>query len=233
MLGISSDELKSILSELIRVGKVTSTNDETATARVQFADRDDVVSYNLPVLVKNTLKNKDYWMPDINEQVLCLFLPVGVEQGWIIGSFYTSVVTPPQQTKNVRDVLFEDGTSVKYNRESHTLTIDVPADAGNVIINTHTNTTINTKTADINATEKATVNSPLIDLGESAALEPSVLGDKLASWIESELKPWLDGHKHPTGSPFTGTASEAPTGPFVPGSGANGGAVYSTKNKNQ
>ena len=218
MLGMGSDQLKSILGELIRVGKVTSTNDEAATARVQFGDRDDVVSYDLPILVKNTLENKDYWMPDINEQVLCLFLPTGIEQGFILGSFYTRVTTPNQNTKEVREVKFKDGTSVNYNRENHILTVDVPQDGGNVVINAHT---------------KVTVNSPLIDLGESAALEPSVLGDKLAAWIESELKPWLDSHQHPAGNPFTGAAKDAPTAAFSPGTGANGGAVYSTKNKNQ
>lgn len=209
MLYTENDELRSVLSELIRVGKVTSTNDEQASARVQFADRDDVVSYDLPVIVKNTLQNKDYWMPDINEQVLCLFLPIGIEQGFIIGSFYTGVVSANQNTKEVREAKFKDGTSVSYNRENHTLTVDVPPEGGNIVVNAHT---------------KVTVNSPKIDLGESASLEPSVLGDKLAAWITSELKPWLDSHNH---------GGATPTSPFSPGTGASGGAVYSTKNKNQ
>lgn len=86
----------------------------------------------------------------------------------------------------------------------------------------------------VNAAVKATVNSPEIDLGEDADLEPSVLGNKLAAWIESELKPWLDSHQHigNLGSP-TGPASGAPTGPFEPGTGAQGGDVYSEKNRNQ
>lgn len=231
MLG--NDAFMSILSEIIRVGKVTSTNDEAGTARVQFADRNDVVSYDLNVIVKNTLENKDYWMPDINEPVLCLFLPSGIEQGFIIGSYYTRVVSPSQATKEVREARFKDGTSVSYNRETHTLTVDVPAEGGNIVINSHTSVTINTGAATVNASKKAILNSPLIELGESANLEPSVLGDKLASWIESELKPWLDSHQHPAGSPFTGAAQAAPTAAFPPGSGGGGGAVYSTKNKNQ
>lgn len=77
--------------------------------------------------------------------------------------------------------------------------------------------------------------SPNIQLGEDAAVEPSVLGDKLASWIENELKPWLDSHQHLSASPGSpsSAAQSAPTGPFDAGNGGSGGNVYSTKNKNQ
>jgi phage baseplate assembly protein V len=212
----SYGELMALLSDLIRVGVVSSTNDEKLTARVTFADRDDVVSYDLPVLVKNSGENKDYWVPEVAEQVLCLFLPIGVEQGFILGSFYSDDVPPPATTKEKRRTVFKDGTSVEYDREAHTLTVDVPPDGGKVIVNAHTS---------------VVVNSPKIDLGESSSLEPSVLGDKLADWITGTLKPWLDGHKH-TAQGATAITT-APTAPFVAGAGESGGAVYSQKNRNQ
>lgn len=209
-------ELYALLSDLIRVGVVSSVNDAAPTARVTFADRDDIVSYDLPVLVKNTKDNKDYWVPEVDEQVLCLFLPSGVEQGFILGSFYSDGVTPPASTGAKRRTVFGDGTSVEYDRDSHTLTVDVPPSGGNVIVN---------------AQASVTVNSPKIDLGESSSLEPSVLGDKLAQWITSELKQYLDGHIH-TAKGATAPTSP-PNSPFLPGSGASGGAVYSQKNRNQ
>lgn len=69
-----------------------------------------------------------------------------------------------------------------------------------------------------------------IDTGLDAALEPSVLGDKLATWITTELKLWLDTHVH-TGN--LGAPTSPPLLPFIEGTGAAGGAVYSTVNRNQ
>lgn len=216
----SAKEMESIMRQLVRVGVVTSTNDEAGTAKVQFLDRSGVVSHDFRVLVRNTLKNKDYWMPDINEQVICVCLPTGTQEGFILGSFYSNKTTPPVTDKKQRHVEFEDGTTVDYDRETHTLTVDIPEDGGNVVVNAHT---------------KVTVNSPAIDLGENSDLEPSVLGDKLAAWIEGELKPWLDDHTHLSASPGnpSGKAKDAPSGAFNAGNGANGGNIYSAKNRNQ
>ena len=213
------NEIQSLLSNLIRVGTVTSLIEGDARARVVFEDRDNTESYDLLALVKNTKDNQDYWMPDVDEQVLCLFLPIGIEQGFILGSYYTKLNPRPASSGNVRKVKFKDGTVIEYDRESHTLTVDVPENGGNVIVNAHT---------------KVTVNSPLIDLGEDADLEPSVLGDKLAQWIMQELKPWLDSHQHigNLGKP-TSPASMGPFGPFEAGNGDKGGNVYSQKNRNQ
>lgn len=218
MLGNNSDDVLALLSEVIRVGIVSSTDDAGPTVRVKFTDRDDVVSYDLSVLMKNTKKNKDYWIPEVNEQVLCLFLPNGIEQGFVLGSLYSKETLPPASSKDKRKTLFEDGTSVEYDRATHTLTVDVPASGGNVIVNAHTS---------------VTVNSPKVDLGEPSSLEPSVLGDKLAAWITGQLKPWLDSHNHVAGPSPTSPASGGPHGPFNPGNGAAGGNVYSTKNRNQ
>lgn len=211
--------LSSKVNNLFRIGTVTSLKPDCALARVVFEDRDNMESADLPVIVRNTLSNKDYWMPDVGEKVLCLFLPLGLEQGFIIGSYYVQGNIPAANDGNKRAVEFEDGTRVEYDRSAHKLQIDIPADGGQVVINSQA---------------KVTVNSPLIDLGEDDDLEPSVLGDQLAAWIESELKPWLDSHTHigNLGVP-TGSAAAAPTGPFDPGEGAEGGAVYSEKNRNQ
>lgn len=220
MLGLERqiEELNSRISNLFRVGTITSLLPADMKARVVFEDRDNMESYDLLVIVKNTMNNKDYWMPDIGETVLCCFLPIGLEQGFIIGGYYPQPVSRPANTENVRKVKFADGTVIEYDRESHQLLVDVPADGATVVVNAQT---------------KVTVNSPLIDLGEAADLEPSVLGDKLATWITSQLKPWLDNHNHPAGTPFTGSASSGTQGAFNAGNGAQGGNVYSQKNKNQ
>lgn len=210
------ESLQQLVGELIRVGIVTTTNAEKGTARVQFKDRNEVVSYDMPVLVKNSLSQKDYWMPDINEQVLCLFLPVGIEQGYIIGSFYSDVTAPPAADKNIRKVQFQDGTAIEYDRSTHTLKVDITETSGQVIIN---------------CPGKVTVNSPAIDLGESAALEPSVLGDKIAEALDA-LRSELDNHQH-IGNLGAPTSPAMQVKPFEFIDLLSGGASYSTKNRNQ
>lgn len=111
-----------ILKNLIRVGRVSSQGD--ATVRVVFEDRADMVSYDLPIIVQQSQDNKDSWLPDIGEQVVCLFLPSGNAQGFILGSFYSDVDPPVVSDPNKRHVRFADGTIVEYDRSTHTLTIN-------------------------------------------------------------------------------------------------------------
>ena len=79
-----ADQLESLVANLIRIGEVTSINPEAFTARVRFEDRDNVESYDLRILVRGSLKDKFFHMPDVGENVLCLFLPSGVEAGFIL-----------------------------------------------------------------------------------------------------------------------------------------------------
>ncbi|SDD89943.1 phage baseplate assembly protein V [Sporomusa acidovorans] len=115
--------MDSVLKNLVRVGRVSSINPQSATVRVVFEDRQNMVSYDLPVIVRQSLKNKDYFMPDVGEQVVCLFLPNGNAQGFCLGSFYSSVDVPSVSDSNKRHIRFADGTSLEYDRETHTLTI--------------------------------------------------------------------------------------------------------------
>ena len=94
------NDLETLLRQIIRVGVVSDIDDGDVTARVTFDDQDNVTSAKLSVIVKNTDKNADYWMPDIGEQVLCIFHPAGPQQGFILGSFYDETQKPPSNTVN-------------------------------------------------------------------------------------------------------------------------------------
>ncbi len=108
----------------LRVGIVSSVNLNNCTARVSFPDRANVVSNELPILVRGSLQNKDYWLPHPGEQVVCIFLPTGNAQGFVIGSIYSKKDAPPVANANKRHITFSDGTSVEYDSSTHTLTID-------------------------------------------------------------------------------------------------------------
>ena len=84
-----------MIYEPFKIGIVSSIDRKKCTAKVYFEDLDNSVSYDLKVLVHNTLNKKDYWMPDVNEAVLCAFLGNGIETGFILGSFYSEEDKPP------------------------------------------------------------------------------------------------------------------------------------------
>ena len=104
-------ELESIVKNMVKVGIVESFNQNNATARVVFEDA-NLKSYDLPIMVKQTKDNKDYWVPDIDEPVICIFLPTGIESGFILGAYYNQKDKPPVIDQNKRTVKFKDGTII-------------------------------------------------------------------------------------------------------------------------
>lgn len=110
-----------LINNLIRIGTISSLNPKKAKARVIFEDRDNLVSKELPVLFQRTLGTKDYSMPKVGEQVLCIFQPNGLEEGYIIGSYYTEKITPPADDEKKRLIKFEDGSIVEYNNGEITI----------------------------------------------------------------------------------------------------------------
>lgn len=110
-----------LLGSLIKIGEVSSVDAATGTASVVFDDEDSVVTSELQVVHRNTFANRDYAMPDVGEDVLCLFTPEG--DGFILGSFYAGEIAPPESSANRRCVEFLDGAKFTYDRDKHALTI--------------------------------------------------------------------------------------------------------------
>lgn len=148
-----------------KIGEVSSIDPARCTARVIFDDENSMVSYDLPIMQRNSYGNCDYQMPDIGEDVLCLFRSDGFEDGVIIGSFYSGEVTPPESNADRRTVVFKDGTRICYDRAAHTLTVTI---AGTVIvfdqqtgsITVPDSVTVNCTTATIHASKSVTIDAP-------------------------------------------------------------------------
>lgn len=135
------------IKKLIRVGRVSSVNAAAGSVRVAFAAQDDMVTYELPVITRGSKNNKDYWLPDVDEQVLCLFLPNtsgrGVCDGFVLGTFYSSVDAPVENSGDVHAVKYGDGTIIKHDRSTGKLTINATGDidiiaGGKITINGQT-----------------------------------------------------------------------------------------------
>lgn len=157
------------VSSLIKIGEISSIDPAKCTARVVFDDEDSIVSFDLPVLQRNSLKNHDYAMPDVGEDAIVLFFGEGQEDGVILGSIYAGEVTPPESTENRRTVVFDDDTRVCYDRAEHKLTVTI--EGTEVVFNRQDGSitvpnavTINCTTATVNASSGITLDTPKTDV---------------------------------------------------------------------
>jgi phage baseplate assembly protein V len=107
---------------VFRTGLVTAQNAAQGQVRVQFPDRDGVVTYWLPVIVPKTQNDKFFVMPDVGEQVVVL-MDEHDEYGAVVGSIPSKVDAPPNgMTGDKLHATFKDGTVIEYDRGAHVLT---------------------------------------------------------------------------------------------------------------
>jgi phage baseplate assembly protein V len=156
-------ETAAAFRDLLRIGKVASTT--LRTARVEFpdttnADGKSMVSGELQVLQKKTYEDKEYWMPDIGELVLCAFLGNGSQAGFILGATFNEKDLPPKNCEGKWVKEFADGTRLEYDRDGHKL--DIKLKEGD--LNLKCDGTVNVEAEEVN------VNSPKVNLGTNASM---------------------------------------------------------------
>jgi phage baseplate assembly protein V len=89
--------------------------------RVTFPDRGQLQSWWLSMLNLNSQNNKDFWMPDVGEQVVCV-MDEAFRNGVVLGSFFQSVdAAPSGMTLDRRHTTFKDGATLEYDRANHVL----------------------------------------------------------------------------------------------------------------
>ena len=116
-----------ILKNLVRTGKISSVDAVNNTARVVFEDKDNDVSGDLIIVNRGSMNVKDYWMPDVDEQVVCLFLPntkAGLKAGFVLGSFFSSADAPQVGDANKRRIDFDGASYIEFDRATGGLTIN-------------------------------------------------------------------------------------------------------------
>ena len=104
------------MSEHFFVGIVSQYGKKPGTVIVTRPDKDDKTTKELYIVSRCTEMTKDYWMPDIGEQVLCLILPniggKGTGEGFVIGAIYSDVDPPAETDTNVRSIRYKDGSYI-------------------------------------------------------------------------------------------------------------------------
>lgn len=105
--------------DVIRVGRVSSVNGTNCTAKVTFPDKDDLVSQELPIVTIGSNGTLGYWVPEVDTQVLCVFLPnpsgKGMNDGFIIGAFYSEANPPAESDPKVRCLKMPDGSFIRFD----------------------------------------------------------------------------------------------------------------------
>lgn len=191
---------------MLRYGIVDQIDYKRAMVRVVFSDL-GLLSPWLQVPQRSVRRDKSFSMPDLGEQVAVLLDEHG-DRGVLIGATYNAEDEPPEEAgEDVRMVVFDDGTKIKYDRENHKLEVHLKGGETHV-----------------------EVRADKIDIGHPDGLEPVVLGDKLADWLLGTLKAYIDSHTH-TGN--LGAPTSPPLIPLQLGEAAKGGGVYSDKNRSQ
>lgn len=128
------------------LGVVHSINTRNYTARVKLLDYENRITEELMILSPLSYINKEVHIPKINTPVFCIFTSEGVNNGFIIGSFFSE--------KNRSEAV--DG-EYEINFQNSVITIK---EDGNVKINANL-TTIDSKveiTQDVFIKKKLTVN---------------------------------------------------------------------------
>lgn len=108
---MATENLK-VLSELIREGIVDSINPQNGTCRVVFPDKDNMPSSEYKIIYRGVSSSKDFYMPKIGEQVVCLCpsnSSSGNSKGYIIGSIYAGNDTLPENAESNKRLLIHDG----------------------------------------------------------------------------------------------------------------------------
>lgn len=119
----------------IRAGVVSSIDPITGTARVAFDDKNESVSFPCQQIIPWSKKNNASLPLDVGEQVVCVFLPNGQANGFILGSVSSSNDAAPEDSaEGVYIIYFSDDTYFLYDRNEHNLNLYINGDV-NVEVN--------------------------------------------------------------------------------------------------
>ena len=169
-----------MLGNVLMVGIIAELDAANALVKV---NANGLTTDWIPWLVRRAGPNATWSAPEVGEQVV-VGCPYGdPSQAFVLGSLYQQDYPAPATTADKERVTFSDGTSLEYDRASHALTVSTTANGGITII---------CKTANIQAAESVTIDTP------SAHFTGDVRVDKTLTATTDVVGGGksLKGHKH-------------------------------------
>lgn len=147
-----SAEQERLIGSVIIFGVITAIDPEQALVQVKA---DGLETDWLRWMTSRAGPNRDWHPPEVGAQVI-IACPYGdPSQGIVLGSIYQDAHPAPSDTIEKDRAAFSDGASVEYDRETHTFTLDIPTEG---IVN------INCQNANVTATEKIRLDTPLTEV---------------------------------------------------------------------
>lgn len=191
---MTEQQICDLLAQMFRVGFVVGRQPERMRVMVEFRDTTTarLVSDWLPVLTPLACGDEEYDLPDEGDQVLCVFLAFGLEQGFVLGAMYGKG-EPPVVSGDKWHRRFRDGTVLEYDRAAHRLFADVKGDVeaavtGNVTAAVQGNINVTVKggmtasaqgAASVSSAAGIALNAPAISMGSGGGggTEATVTGN--------------------------------------------------------
>lgn len=180
-------------------GIVVAIDPANAKVRVQFPDRDEMISDWLPVGQRKTLGDFDYWLPDLNTQVVCL-MDENCEAGVVLCAIYSDEDQPPVSNADLFYKKFQDGTVLQYDRATHKLTADIKGDLELITTGSVTATIGGTLTGEV--TGNTTLTTPQCTLNGNLQVNGNIIASGNVADLNcahnglSELRQAYDSHSH-------------------------------------
>ncbi len=105
------------MNDLIRIGTVTSVNYQEGTVKIIQPDRDNSISFDLPLM------SFEYNPPLKGDMVIVVFLPEDSTQGFVIGKPFNANNMPKNGNENIVRKDYDIDSFVEYNKATKTLTV--------------------------------------------------------------------------------------------------------------
>ncbi|MGP4123065.1 MAG: phage baseplate assembly protein V [Sodalis sp. (in: enterobacteria)] len=135
----------------------SAVDEKTVRVRVRLLELDNLRTVWLELLQRNTQNKKDYWQPDIGEQVKLLLNPYS-DDSVVFGAVYSQVDRPAVASRDKCLVDFADGAFVEYDRKTHVMA--VAGTLQTLILTTQDTVHIQTKNSTVKASKLLTLDAP-------------------------------------------------------------------------
>ena len=172
-----------------QTGIISDIDETSVRVRVTLPECDNLKSNWLAVLQRNSQDNKDYWLPDMGEQVEVLLDNNG-EDGVVLGAVYSTVDTAPVASRDKRYVQFSDGAAFEYDRSTHQLTINGGIEK--IVIEVINGTCLTSPNVEIKA-QQVTVTSDTVEVKAAAVTVDAPMSTFTGNVTVMKKLTWLGG----------------------------------------
>ena len=172
-----------------QTGIISDIDETSVRVRVTLPECDNLKSNWLAVLQRNSQDNKDYWLPDMGEQVEVLLDDNG-EDGVVLGAVYSTVDTAPVASRDKRYVQFSDGAAFEYDRSTHQLTINGGIEK--IVIEVIDRTNLTSPNVEVKA-QHVTVTSDTVDIKAATVTVDAPMSTFTGNVTVMKKLTWLGG----------------------------------------